>query len=273
MQKPFRPRNHPFEPRTSAQASSRSARGLLALLALLVGGIGLSGCGNSAKALSPCEIQLGEAQRELARCTLWANAESAVENAGCADSFLEEVSQVREQYGEDGECPSGAETAKIMGGLAARFIPDEAENRPKPEVSLDVSVLSATDRLLARPSLRPHWMFPDYEEVVAGGSSVRTGDLSSPSAAPAGYECGEGGWCANGVPLTRESTVCVERFACLAEQGTIGPIGDSPLRAASPELIAQSTQACHFDFGEVTVPTCGGPRNLNVNYYFLVCPG
>ncbi|MDG1958013.1 MAG: hypothetical protein P8K07_05670, partial [Candidatus Binatia bacterium] len=120
---------------------------------------------------------MGEAQRELARCTLRANAESAVENAGCADAFLEKMAQVREQYGESGDCPSEADTAKIMGGLAARFIPDEAENRPKPEMSMNVSVLSATDRLLRRPSLRSSWMFPGYEEIAALDGSARTGDL------------------------------------------------------------------------------------------------
>jgi hypothetical protein len=242
----------------------------------------MAGCGNSAKALSPCEIQLGEAQRELARCTLRANAESAVENAGCADAFLEKMAQVREQYGESGDCPSQVETAKVIGGLAARFIPDEAENRPKPEMSMNVSVLSATDRLLAQ-GLRPSWMFPGYEEIAALDGSARTGDLSSPSAAPAGYECDQYGWCADGIPLTDESTVCVERDACLdlsngvpafpLLQVTLVPISESPLTAASPELIAQSTQACHID-GKLAVPVCGYPPFLvNVNYYFLVCPG
>jgi hypothetical protein len=258
---------------TTIRSIRVTLRHSLGLIALLGAGIGLAGCGNSAKALTPCEIQLGEAQRELAQCTLRANAESTVENAGCADAFLEKVSQVREQYGESGDCPSEADTAKIMGGLAARFIPDEAENRPKPEMSMNVSVLSATDRLLAGPGLRPKWMFPGYEEVAALDGSARTGDLSSPSAEPADYQCDEYGWCADGVPLDDESTVCVERFACLAVQGTLGPIGESPLTAASPELIAQSTQACHID-RNLPVPFCGSPPYfVNVSYYFLVCPG
>ncbi len=271
MRRSFRTSNPILKPGTSPR-SGGTFHSQIGRLVLFIAAVSMAGCGNSAKALSPCEIQLGEAQRELAQCTLRANAESAVENAGCADAFLEKVTQVREQYGESGDCPSEVDTAKIMGGLAARFVPDEAENRPKPEVSMNVSVLSATDRLLAQRGLRPSWMFPGYEEVAALDRSARTGDLSSPSAAPAGYECDEYGWCADGVPLTDESTVCVERFACLAVQGTLGPIGDSPLTAASPELIAQSTQACHID-RDVTAPTCGGPIPLNVNYYFLVCPG
>ena len=268
MRRSFRTTNPILKPGTSPR-SGGTFHSQMGRLALFIAAVSMAGCGNSAKALSPCEIQLGEAQRELAQCTLRANAESAVENAGCADAFVEKVSQVREQYGESGDCPSEADTAKIMGGLAARFVPDEGENRPQPEMSMNVSVLSATDRLLARAELRPSWMFPGYEEIAALDGSARTGDLSSPSAAPAGYECDQYGWCAAGIPLTDESTVCVERFACLAVQGTIGPIGDSPLTAASPELIAQSTQACHIDRN---APFCGG-TSLNVNYYFLVCPG
>jgi hypothetical protein len=272
-------RNH-LVTTTTIRSIRVSLRHSLGLIALLAAGLGLNGCGNSAGDFSPCEIQLGGAQRGLLQCTLQAIAGG---NASCTDDFLEKVAQVRDQYGSSDECSVDAETNGALAALAASFVPSDAPNRPMPAVSVDRVVLSAQDPMLTRPELRPASLFPGYEELVARGSSARTSELSSPSQnlVPAGYECNSSGWCVDGLPVTDESFVCVEPGTCgqtvAKGAAVVRPASDVPsLRYANPELVTPTSQACVIGWIlPIWVPKDVAPKDrhrISGSYSVLVCP-
>ena len=264
---------------TTIRSIRVTLRHSLGLIALLGAGIGLAGCGNSANARTPCEIQLGDAERSLLECTLQVATGGSVESAGCSDDFLKKVAQVRDQYSSSDECPADAETSGLLAGLAASFAPDDAPNTPMPAVSVNVAVLSAKHTLLTSPGLRPAAVFPGFEELVESGSSARTGDLSSPS--QNSVTCNSQGWCVNSLPVTDESTICVEQGACgqtVAEYvGTVGLAIDAPsLLYANPALVTPTSQACTIRWAfPIFVPKSAPPKDrtaIHGSYSILVCP-
>lgn len=241
---------------TTIRSIRVTLRHSLGLIALLGAGIGLAGCGNSANALTPCEIQLGDAERSLLECTLQVAPGGPVESAGCSDDFLKKVAQVRDQYSSSDECPADAETSGLLAGLAASFAPDDAPNTPMPAA-----------------------VFPGFEELVESGSSARTGDLSSPS--QNSVTCNSQGWCVNSLPVTDESTICVEQGACgqtVDEYvGTVGLAIDAPsLLYANPALVTPTSQACTIRWAFPIYVPKSAPRKdrtaIHGSYSILVCP-
>ena len=266
---------------TTIRSIRVTLRHSLGLIALLGAGIGLAGCGNSAKALSPCEIQIADARRGLLECTVQA---FSGDNAGCSDSFLAKVAEVRDQFGASDECPSDSEPNGVLAGIAASFVRDDAPNRPFPKVRFDIPVWSVKHPILQKPGLRPASFFPEFEELFAGVGSARTSDLSSPSQelinGPSGWECTASGWCAS-QPLSDESTVCVG-FLGICPTGEPVPADGTQLIYQGSAVLTPASQACtqEVTISGITpaIPLAFGasvpatPYSITSSYTVLLCP-